>query len=206
MCSSKPPRDNSAEIARQQEAERQARIAQGVSSIDQQFSNFNDDFFNTYQQDYLGYYTPQLEDQYTDARKRLTLQLAKTGNLTSSAGAQQMRDLTEFYNTQNTGITNKALDAVSTLRGNIDARKSQLYADNRAAADPGNAAAAAAAAATGLQPTPPSSPLANTFADFFTNLGNATAIYNQNRPYDAQQGSGVQTFGGNSGGSSQVIG
>jgi hypothetical protein len=206
MCvsSPKPPRDNSAEIARQQEAERQARIAQGQSTIDQEFGNFNDDFFNTYQQDYMGYYSPQLEDQYGDARKRLTLQLAKTGNLTSSAGANQLRDLTEYYNTQNTGITNQALDAVNTLRGNIDQRKSQLYADNRAAADPGNAAAAAQAAAVALKPTPPSSPLANTFADFFNNLGNSVAIYNQTRPY--QQGQGVQTFGGSNAGSAQVIG
>lgn len=204
MCNSKPPRDNSAEIARQQEAERQARISEGQTAIDDAFSGFNDDFYNQYREDYTGYYNPQLNDQYGDARKRLTLQLAKTGNLTSSAGAKQMADLEQYYNTQQTGITNQALDAVNTLKGNIDARKSQLYSDNRAAADPGNAASAAASAATALQPTPPSSPLANTFADFFTNLGNSTAIYNQSRPYG--QNVGVQTYGGGGNSSVEYIG
>lgn len=196
MCPpSKPKADNSAAIARQEEAARQARITEGQTAIDQQFTGFNDDFYSGYQQDYLNYYNPQLDDQYNDARKRLTLQLARTGNLTSSAGANQQRDLTELYNQRQTSITNDALNAVNSLKSNIDSRKSQLYADNRAAADPGNAAAAAASAATQLQPTPPSSPLADTFADFFTNIGNATAIYNQTQPY--REGQGVQSFGSN---------
>lgn len=200
MCkSSKPPRDNSAEIARQEEAARQARITQGQTSIDEAFTGFNDDFYTGYQTDYLDYYNPQLDDQYQDAVKRLTLQLAQTGNLTGSVGATQLADLEEFYNTQKTGITNQALGATNELRGNIDTRKSQLYADNRAAADPGNAASAAASAVTALQPAPPSSPLANVFGDFFNNLGNVSAIQNAQK---IQQGTGVQSYGGTTGGSS----
>ena len=203
MCPPKPPKDNSAQIAAQQEAERQARIAQGKTSIDNAFAGFNDDFYNQYQTDYLGYYNPQLTDQYNDARKRLTLQLAKTGNLTSSAGATQMADLLKHYNTQQTAITNNALSAVQGLQGNIDARKSQLYADNSAAADPGNAASLAASAAQSLQPGLPTSPLANTFADFFNNLGNATALYNNGRYYNGQ--GGTQIYGGGSGNSSYQV-
>lgn len=186
--------DNSAEIARREEAARQARIQEGQVAIDNVFTGFNDDFYNQYQQDYLGYYNPQLQDQYEDARKRLTLQLAQSGNLTSSAGANQMADLQEYYNTQQTGITNEALAAMQNLQGNIDSRKSQLYADNRAAADPGNAAAQAASAASALQPAPPSSPLANAFADFFNNLGNTQAVMNNTRTYSGNEGAGVQTF------------
>jgi len=205
MCMSSPkmPVDNSAQIAREEEAKRQARIAEGRSAIDSAFNSYNDDFYNNYQQDYIGYYTPQLDDQYGDARKRLTLQLAKTGNLTSSAGANQMGDLQEYYNQQQTGITNQALNAVNDLRGNIDARKSQLYADNRSAADPGSAAAAAASAAGSLTPSMPQSPLANVFADFFSNLGNSTALYNTS---GRQQQTGVQNFNtGGSSGSYQVV-
>jgi hypothetical protein len=199
MCNSSPPRDNSAEIARQQEAERQSRIQQGQSAIDNAFSNYNDDFYNQYQQDYLGYYKPQLEDQYADARKRLTLQLAKSGNLTSSTGANQFADLSKYYNTQQTGITNQALEAMKRFQGDVDSRKSSLYAENRASADPGNSASLAASAAQALQPSQPTQPLANTFADFFNNLGNSAAIYNQ-RNGALNQGSGVQNF--NKGGSS----
>jgi hypothetical protein len=203
MCKSSKPKDNSAEIARQQEAARQARITQGQTSIDQAFAGFNDDFYQGYNDQYMGYYTPQLDDQYADAVKRLTLQLAQTGNLTGSVGAKQMADLQKYFDTQKLAISNQAQTAVQGLRSNIDSRKSQLYADNRAAADPGSASAAAASAVQALQPTAPSSPLANVFADFFGNLGNAAAIQNA-RTY--RQGTGVQQYGKAGNGSVDVIG
>ena len=76
MCSKKPKKDKSAEIARQEEAKRQARIAQGQRGIDSAFSGFNDEFYGNYGKQYSDYYNPQLNDQYSDAVKRLTLQLA----------------------------------------------------------------------------------------------------------------------------------
>lgn len=204
MCtSSKPPRDNSAEIARAEEAKRQARILEGQTGIDSAFTGFNDDFYNKYNSDYTGYYAPQLDDQYSEAVKRLTLQLAQSGNLTGSVGATQLSDLQKHYDTQKLSIANQGKSAVQALRSNIDGKKSQLYADNRASADPGSSAAAAASAAQFLQPTAPSSPLANVFGDFFANLGNTAAIKNA-RSY--QQGNGVQQYGGNSNSSVDVIG
>lgn len=199
MCGSKPKKDNSAEIARREEAKRQARIRQGQQTINSQFGGFNDEFFNNYQNQYSDYYNPQLNDQYSDATKRLTLQLAQTGNLTGSAGATQMADLKKYYDTQKMSVANRALEAMNTLRSNIDTRRSQLYADNRAAADPGSAASAAASAVQYLQPTAPSSPLANVFGDFFGNLGNVAAIKNAQR---LNEGTGVQSFSGGGGGQS----
>jgi hypothetical protein len=188
-----PPRDNSAAIAAKAEAQRQARIAQGKLGIDEQFSGFNDDFYQGHQDQYQDYYTPQLNDQYGDAVKRLTLQLAQTGNLTGSVGADQLSDLKKYYAQQGQAVTGRAIGATNQLRGDIDTRKSQLYADNRASADPGSAASAAASAAQFLQPAAPSSPLANTFGDFFDNLGNVAAIRNAGR---YNQGTGVQSYGG----------
>lgn len=204
--SPKMPVDNSAAIAAAQEKERQERIAQGQSAIDSAFGGFNDDFFNQYQNDYTSYYYPQLEDQYGDARKRLTLQLAKTGNLTGSAGINQLSELEKYYDQQRTGITNQALGAVNSLRGDIDQRKSTLYSSNRAAADPGSAASQAASAAASLRPAPPSSPLANTFSDFFNNLGNTMALYNMSGGQGRMSGeqAGVQTFSGGAGQSQKM--
>lgn len=199
MCGSKPKTDNSAEIARREEAARQARIAQGQEAIDNSFTNFNDDFFNQYQTDYTNYYNPQLDDQFQDANKRLTLQLAQSGNLTGSVGATQLADLQKFYDQQKLQITGNATTAQNDLRSSIDNRKSQLYADNRASADPGNAASAAASAAQALQPGPLSSPLANVFGDFFGNLGTTAAVRNQTQ---FGEGTGVQQFGGSTGGGS----
>lgn len=203
MCMPKPPKDNSAQIARQEEEKRQGRITQGQQGIDQSFAGFNDPFYQGYQDQYLNYYIPQVDDQYKDAVKRLTLQLAQTGNLTGSIGAKQLSDLQKNYDTQKLAITNNAQNAVQGLRGTIDQRKSQLYADNRAAADPGAASAAASSAAQYLQPAAPTSPLANVFGDFFSNLGNVSALNNA-RAY--QQGTGVQQFGGSKSQSVQNIG
>lgn len=200
MCMPKPKKDNSAELARDEEAARQGRITEGQTGIDSAFAGFDDPFYQGYTDQYTGYYNPQLDDQYKDAVKRLTLQLAQTGNLTGSVGATQLSDLQKYYDTQKMGITNQAQTATQGLRGSIDQRKSQLYADNRAAADPGSAAAAASSAAVALQPTAPSSPLANVFGDFFGNLGNAAAIKNA-RAYSS--GNGVQHYG-NSGGGTNV--
>ena len=203
MCTSKPPKDNSAAIARAEEAKRQARITEGQQGIDTAFAGFDDPFYQGYQDQYLGYYNPQIDDQYKDAVKRLTLQLAQTGNLTGSTGAKQLSDLQKNYDTQKLAINNQAQSAVQGLRSNIDQRKSQLYADNRSAADPGAASAAASSAVQYLQPTAPSSPLANVFGDFFSNLGNVAALKNA-RGY--QQGTGVQTYGKTGGNSVDVIG
>lgn len=196
MCLPKPKADRSAEIAAKREAERQQRIQEGRTGIEQAFAGFDEPFFEGYQQQYLDYYNPQLRDQYSDAVKRLTLQLAQTRNLTGSVGADQLADLKQFYDQQNLALTNQALERANRLRGDIDQRRSQLFAENRAAADPGGAAASAATAAQALQPAPPTSPLANVFSDFFGNLGNVAALSNVRR---LREGTGVQQFGGGSG-------
>lgn len=207
MCGGggKAAHDNSAQIAREEEAVRQKRILEGQENIDSKLIGFNDEFYNKYNTDYTGYYFPQLDNQYDDARKRLTLGLAKTGNLNSSAGINQIGDLLSYYNNQKTGIINQGLNATNKLRADVDNMKSQLYSDNRSAADPGNAAAAAAAAATQLQPSLPQNPLANAFAEYFNSIGSAAAVYGKN-----SNNSGLNNNGGvknyyNSGSSSRVI-
>lgn len=200
MCSSKPsaPKDNSAAIAKQREAERQARIERGANSISNAFSGFNDNFYNKYQDDYVSYQRPQLEDQYEDARERLTLNLAKRGLSNSSQSIDQFDRVRSRYNDQIVDIDNRALNAANDFRSQVNNHRNALYADNRAAADPGDAASSAARVARSLQPQIPTSPLANAFADFFNNSGNAAAIYNSRKPY---KNTGVQNFDATGGGS-----
>src|SRR3546814_8539380 len=94
MCiGGKTPKDNSAEIARQQEEARQQRIRDGQSAIDTNFAQFNDPYFDDYRQDYMAYYQPQLDRQYQNARRKSVLGLHSTGNLSSSAGAGKLGDL-----------------------------------------------------------------------------------------------------------------
>lgn len=191
------PVDNSAEIARQQEEDKRKRIQEGVGAIDNAFTGYNDDFYNNYQNTYTSYYQPQLDDQYKDAQRRLTLNLARSGNLTSSAGSRQMADLESLFKQQYDKVTNDAMSAGQNLRQQIANQKSQLYADNQLSADPSAATSAAVSAAQALQPTAPASPLANAFTDFFNNLGNAAAVSNRVAPYG--QADGVQSFSGSNG-------
>ena len=191
-------------MARAMEEERVARIEQGAQHIKTAFQGYNDKFFDNYKQQNIDYYNPQLNDQYSDAVKRLTLQLAQTGNLTGSVGADQQAKLQKTFDQQKMAISGQAMEAANKLRADVDSRRSQLYADNRASADPGGTYSQAANISQLLTPAAPSSPLADVFGDFFSQLGNQAALKNGRL---LSQNVGVQSFGGRrSGGNVDVIG
>src|SRR3546814_7244789 len=57
----------------------------------------------------MAYYQPQLDRQYQNARRKSVLGLNRTGNLSSSAGAGKLGDLTRAYNDNRTLLANNAL-------------------------------------------------------------------------------------------------
>ncbi len=169
------PQDNSAEIARQREAQRQADIRAGRDRIDTTFAErFNDPFYAEREQSYMGYYTPQLEDQYQDAYRKLVLGLSRSGNLNSGSGARQLGDLKEAYAREQGALSSRALDSVNTLKSNVENARSDLYQQNTAAADPSAAAASALNRAGVLAAPAAYSPLGDLFAGFINNA--ATAV------------------------------
>jgi hypothetical protein len=203
MCGGKQPTDNSAELARKREEERQARITEGRTAIDTAFSDaFNDDYYNDYSGQVTGFYLPRLEDQFSKANDRLTLQLASTGNLRSSAGIRALQDLQEEQNRHKLDIENRGVNAVNGLKGDIERAKDSLYAQNTTAADPGAASASAASRVESLLGPPELDPLGDLFSNFFANLNNAQ-VASQRAP--ANRSSGVTIFGGSGGGSSSVV-
>lgn len=177
MCLGGPsiPKDNSAEIARRKEEERKAKIAEGRASIDEQFNDFDDAYFGQVSQDYQDYYFPQLEDQYDDARRKATLRLASKGGLNTSAGARSMGDLAELYQKNRTLIGDRSIAAGNSARSDVENARNDLYAQNRAAADPSAAASSAVARAGTLQSAPSYNPLGAVFADFINNVGTGLA-------------------------------
>jgi hypothetical protein len=171
MCfAGSPPKDNSAEIARQQEAERQDRINAGRAKIDETFGQFNEPFFDERQKSYTGYFMPQLDDQYHDTRRKAVLSLARTGNLNSGSGARQLGDLQEQYELNRGAIADKSLDFGNQARTSVENARQDLYTTNRASADPSGAAASALSRAGTLTTAPAFSPLGNVFADFINNI------------------------------------
>jgi len=175
------PKDNSAELARQREAERQRKIDEGRASIDKAFAPYDDGYFTGVQKTYSDFYLPQVDDQYRDAREKLTLALSGTGNLTSGAGAKQLGKLQSKYDTQRTSYANRAYDLANDYRSKVDNEKNELYAQNRASADPAAVGVEAASRAGSLSAAPSASPIGGLFSDVLNNV--ATGIRAEREGY-----------------------
>lgn len=164
------PHDNSADLARQEEAARQDRIKTGTQSIDSAFSQFNDPYYEKYQNDYTSNYTPQLSDQYNDAYRKLVLGLSHSGNLSSSEGARDIGSLKKTFADSKVQVANQALSATNALRGNVESERSKLMQLNTESADPAQAGSSATSAAASLTAPPAYSPLGNAFANIIASI------------------------------------
>jgi len=118
--------------AEKKEAERQARLASGKTGIDEQFGKINDDFYKTYQNSYLNYYMPQVNDQYNIAKDDTNYGFARAGTLNSSMSAKGLADLYRKKLDQDAMVRSQADAAAGALRGNVSDAKNaainQLYA------------------------------------------------------------------------------
>lgn len=137
------PKDNSAQIARQREAERQANITQGTADIDKAFAGFNPDFFTGRETAFTNYAQPQLDDQYAEAKKQLAYALERKGLSASSSAADQYRKLGEQYNTFKTDVSNQSKSYSNKARSDIESARSDLLGQLTATEDPSATAAAA---------------------------------------------------------------
>lgn len=166
------PKDRSAEIARAEEARRQERIQAGTAEIDKAFSSFDDGYFNNISKDYLDTYTPQLEDQFQDARRKLILSLGRNGIMTSSAGAREAAKQQEQYQRQKMHLAESGVNAARTARSNVEQNRSSLRSQLEGGAGVGSVAATAAAQAQAMTAPPVYSPLAEVFQVGTANLAN----------------------------------
>lgn len=179
MCFSSPsiPQDNSAQVASQQEATKEANVTQGANSINSTFDNeFTPDYYNNIEQNYENYYDPQVTQQYNNALNTLTYQLGQQGILQSSEAARQEGLLNQNYGTENQSIANNALSASTQAQQQVATEKNNLLSENETAADPSLAAEQAAAGSLAVQSTPTYSPLGNVFAGLVGQGTNALGI------------------------------
>jgi hypothetical protein len=180
MCfSPSTPKDNSADLARQREEERQARITEGRGKIDEAFAQFDDPWYGTVEKNYLDYYNPEIDRQYADARRRMTLQLASRGNLSSGSGARSLGDLLRAFPESKATIANRAIDARNEARTNVENTRNELYNQNSQAADPAAIAVQAASRAGGIQPTQAYSPLGDLFGGLLQSMATTYASNTQ---------------------------
>ena len=178
------------------EVSRQNDVNLGKIGIDKAFSKFGDDYYKGYQNDYTGFYNPQLDRQFGEATGKTTAAMADRGTLDSSVGSNAFADLTRQNAEARTNIANEGIDASNKLRGTVENAKSGLYSLNEASADPQAINAQAIGQATSLVAPPVYSPLGQVFATAVNSLSNfqqarnnrATANYKS--PYATGYGSG----------------
>ena len=165
MCIGGNAGDGGAAERRKAEEERQARIRQGNKSIDSAFSGFDDNFYNKRRDSYLEFATPQATDQYQDAFQKLTLALADSNLLNSSAAARRRGRLLKTKGEIERKIGSKANEYANTARSQIGKAKTDLQSQNMNIANPTLVAANAAQRAQALNEVPTFDPLINLFAN-----------------------------------------
>lgn len=164
--------NKAAQETKDREAKRQKDIGQGKTNIDSAFARFDPAYYQGYQNDYTGYYNPQLDDQFKTASAKTIAALAGRGTLESTAGNAKQGELQTQYDTARTGIANEAVDAANKLKGNVENTKTDLYSLNQASADPEAMGARAVGQATSLVAPPTTSPLGQVFASFLQPFAN----------------------------------
>lgn len=172
MCGGAPKVDNSAAnaaaaeaaAARAREEQRAADIASGQASINSNFSQFNDDFYDGRSQAYQDYATPQLTDQFDEAQKNLTFNLARGGNLKSQAGIDQVAKLAKQFAFQEANVLTEADRQRQALQTSVNNERQSLFNQLDASADPTAAANGALTQSNFLSTqTPNFSPLGDLF-------------------------------------------
>lgn len=158
--------------ARYDEIQRQERIREGTGRIDGLFGDqFNDTYFDGRKQAYLDYATPQLDDQFADASKALTYQLARQGLLDSSVRADKSAELQKKYDLTKQQIGDQALSYSTEARNNVEKARSELITMLNATGDAEGAVNSATSRASALSEPQAFSPLSSLFADFTSALG-----------------------------------
>jgi hypothetical protein len=154
-----------ANIARMEEAQRQATIRQGTDQINSTFdSQFTPDFFNKQRDNFLAFQLPQLDGQYGDAQRQLTFNLARNGNLDSSTRGFQQGQLQKTYNTQRTTVADNANSYANSARSNVEQARNNLISTLNATGDATQAASSATNQAAILAQPAAYSPLVDAFA------------------------------------------
>jgi len=153
----------SEERARQEAADREARIVRGQGNIDAAFRQYDTPYYDRYAKSIEDYQRPQLDTQYKDASSKAIVSLANRGMLDSTFGAQSLGKIGQVYQDNAALIANQARDQALGLRSKIENQKSDLYALNRSAADPKGINAQAIGAATALAAPSATTPIGAVF-------------------------------------------
>lgn len=192
MCFDSPP-DPSAELRRQEE-ERQKKIAEGTTKIDEIFGGFNDAFYDTRKQAQLDYYMPQVDDQYKQSYEDAVARLSNSGNLTSSAGADLLGRINKQYELSKQKVLDDATAAALGLKTNMSSNRANLISQLNSGSSIESVASNASALAQQSMATPSYSALGDLFSNVTSQIGNSVLANALNAPRQ-ETGPGLNTTG-----------
>lgn len=180
--------DRIAREQRQEEKARQGRIQHGMALIDQNFSKFNDDFYNQRAQAYTNYAMPQLDQQYDDTYRNLQFALARQGIGQSSEGNNRYGRLSQDYGIQRQGVIDKSMDASADARRGVEDARAGLVMDLQNTANPTAAAQAALNRSAYLSQGPALSPIGQVFGNTLDGLNTYQSAKSDAEAYRAALG------------------
>jgi len=161
-----------ADEARVREEQRRAAVQSGMTSINKQFSRFDDGFFGRQRQAVLDMKLPQLDTQFADARKALTFALADAGTLDSTIANERQAKLEADYAREKAGIMSLADAEAQSAREAVENERTGLVNQLNANADPEAAAAQALSRGNTLATRAPKpSTLGQLFGDAAAGVG-----------------------------------
>lgn len=132
--------DGGAGQARADEAARQARIKQGQTEIDNQFSRFDDAFYKGRQDAYTNFAMPQVNDQYKQNSNQLAFSLARNGLSASSEAARQGGILQRDNAIARQTVSDSAIAEGQKSRQAVEDNRNNLINQLQATSDPTMAA------------------------------------------------------------------
>lgn len=153
-----------ASIAQQQEQQRQNRIAQGTTAINNAFAGFTPTFYQQRAQAYEDFALPQLSQQYQTNRNQVGFNLANRGLASSSAANKQWSDLARSLGQAKQQIADTGISQAQQLQQGVESQRNTLLNQLYQSADPANAGASAVNVAAGYAQPSTFAPLGNMFA------------------------------------------
>lgn len=124
---------------------------------------------------YMDYATPQLEDQFGDAKEQSAFALARQGQSSGSLAGDQYADLSRDFDIQKQGVAETARGYGNQARSDIASQKQSLLNMLNASADPGATATAARSQLDALRAQPAFSPLGPLFQNATAGLAAGVA-------------------------------
>lgn len=157
---------DSAEEARKLEDERQARIAQGMTNINEAFKGFNPEFYQQRANAYTNFAMPQLGEQAQQTQQQLIYGLGNRGLLGSGVAADRNAAFQRELQRQKQGIVDAGQGQANELQREIESNKSQLVNQLQISSDPNAAAQGALGSAQAFSAPSTYAPISNLFQNF----------------------------------------